>query len=469
MGAVMFIDVTDVVHLNPSATEITWMALEGVPRQTALTRLGSRYHPADRDQLTKDIHDIYEMVNSLNRRGDFCPTCSIPGVSRTPLFSTALEAPYKVDLALTYGCNNQCAHCYNEPSRYPMASLPESRWVEVIDKLHEIGVPHIIFTGGEATLHPDLPLLIEYADSLGMITGLNTNGRRLSYTAYSEQLAEAGLNHVQITLASHEAQFHNLVMGANAFDQTVQGIRNAIDSDLHVITNTTLTSQNIHDLPALLDFIHSLGIRTFAMNGIIHSGGGQAHRDAINPEKLAPLISRIREESQARDMRFLWYTPTDYCQFSPVESGVGAKRCNAGEYSICIEPNGDVLPCQSYYVPAGNILTNPWQDIWQGELFLSFRNRVTQPERSNLPTKCWDCSELSICGGGCRLEHQALDAHTAGGTNGKTQVSLTSIQVLTSGDASLDGCYIPPAGAASARTRGSGTGDIAGSKGSSCI
>ncbi len=469
MGGVMFIDVTDVVHLNPSATEIAWMALEGVPQETALIRLGSRYHPADRGHLTKDIHDIYEMVDSLYLQGDFCPTCSIPGISQTPLFSTPAEAPYKVDLALTYGCNNQCAHCYNEPSRYPMPSLPESRWVEVIDKLYEIGVPHLIFTGGEATLHPDLPLLIKYAESLGMVTGLNTNGRRLSYPPYVEQLAAAGLNHVQITLASHEAQSHNSLMGANAFDQTVRGIRNAVDSDLHVITNTTLTSQNIHDLPALLDFLHDLGIRTFAMNGIIHSGGGQAHHDAISAEKLAPLISRIREESQARDMRFLWYTPTDYCQFSPVESGVGTKRCNAGEYSICIEPNGDVLPCQSYYVPAGNILSDPWQDIWNSELFLGFRNRVKQPERSNLPKKCWDCSELSICGGGCRLEHQALDAFTAGGTNDQTQVSLTSIRVQTSGDASLDGCYIPPMGAASARVRGSGNGEIAGSKGNRCI
>jgi len=205
MSAVMFIDVTDVLHLNPSATEIAWLALEGTPQEAAKRRLGSRYHPADRDLLTKDIHDIYEMVDSLSREGDFCPTCSIPGVSQTPLFSTPTDAPYKVDLALTYGCNNQCAHCYNEPSRYPMPSLPESKWVEVIDTLHEIGVPHIIFTGGEATLHPELPHLIKYADSLGMITGLNTNGRRLSYSPYVEQLEAAGLNHVQITLASHEA------------------------------------------------------------------------------------------------------------------------------------------------------------------------------------------------------------------------------------------------------------------------
>ena len=72
-------------------------------------------------------------------------------------------------------------------------------------------------------------------------------------------------------------------------------------------------------------------------------------------------------------MRFLWYTPTEYCRFSPFEIGIGVKRCNAGEYSICIEPNGDVLPCQSYYVSAGNLLSDPWESIWESELFRSFR------------------------------------------------------------------------------------------------
>ena len=63
-----------------------------------------------------------------------------------------------------------------------------------------MGIPHIIFTGGEPTLREDLPELIAHAEHNGQITGLNTNARRLSDARYVEKLVEAGLDHVQITL-----------------------------------------------------------------------------------------------------------------------------------------------------------------------------------------------------------------------------------------------------------------------------
>lgn len=122
---------------------------------------------------------------------------------------------------------------------------------------------------------------------------------------------------------------------------------------------------------------------------------------------MPPILIRIRDQAADLGMRFLWYTPTEYCRMSPVELELGAKRCNAAEYSICVEPNGDVLPCQSYYAAAGNILTDPWSSIWQGALFRSFRDRNADPRGTGLPEKCWSCPDLPLCGGGCRLEREA--------------------------------------------------------------
>jgi radical SAM protein with 4Fe4S-binding SPASM domain len=454
-NAVMFVDVTDVIHLNQSAAEITWLALENVPIDVARKGLSKRYRAADRSQLSEDITRLFDMVNALESQEAFCPSCSITDIDQAPIFSLPAAAPYKVDLALTYGCNNHCTHCYNEPERYPMPSMSKAMWKEVIDKLHQVGVPHLIFTGGEATLHPDLPELIKYGESKGMITGLNTNGRRLSHLPYARELVSAGLNHVQITLASHQAEDHDQTMGARAFAQTIQGIRYALDSGIHVITNTTLTRRNSHDVVAILDFLQNLGIQTFAMNGMIHSGGGQSNPDAILPEKMKPILTRVRDESRARNMRFLWYTPTDYCSLSPIELDIGAKRCNAGEYSICIEPNGDVLPCQSYYIAAGNILSDPWEKIWQSDLFLSFRQREIHPESAGLPEKCWKCPEISLCGGGCRIEHMASSEKNLFGLSTST-IALQQVGTPTAVDISATYSFIPEASTASTRSRGSG-------------
>jgi MoaA/NifB/PqqE/SkfB family radical SAM enzyme len=158
------------------------------------------------------------------------------------------------------------------------------------------------------------------------------------------------------------------MMGARCFDQTVRGIRNALASPLHTITNTTLMQANKDHVEEIVEFLFDLGVRTFAMNGMIYSGGGFASGSAIPESEMPALLIRVRDRAGELGMRFLWYTPTEYCRMSPLELELGAKRCNAGEYSLCIEPDGDVLPCQSYYVAAGNILRDPWETIWQGEL-----------------------------------------------------------------------------------------------------
>jgi pyruvate-formate lyase-activating enzyme len=251
-SGVMFIDVTDVIHLNPTAAAMAKLALDGLPPEQARAGLLAQYTAVAKTQVDQELMQIYQMIDRLRQPGQGCPTCSIVDIQRTPLFSTPVQAPYKVDLALTYGCNNECPHCYNEPDRYQMPSLPKEDWFEVITLLHQVGVPHLIMTGGEATLHPDLPEIIQHADSLGHIVGLNTNGRRIAHKPYMNTLAQAGLNHIQVTLGSCHPAVHDAMMGAKSFDQTVRGIENALNSRVHVITNTTLMRVNMDHVEAII-------------------------------------------------------------------------------------------------------------------------------------------------------------------------------------------------------------------------
>ncbi len=408
-AGVLFVDVTDVIHLNKTAAQMAKLALDDVPLNQANHDLRRQYRGVDQKQLTRELTSIYEMVGHLRVDVAECPTCAIaPLVSFKPVFSTPVSAPYKADIALTYACNNACSHCYNEADRFTMPSLPLADWRRVLDILADIGVPHIIITGGEPTLHPDLTRIIQYADQLGLIVGMNTNGRLLSQKNITQAIADAGLNHVQVTLESWDQEVHDTMVNASgAFSQTVEGIKNAVACGLHTITNTTITRQNQHHAVDTIDFVHTLGLHTFAMNGMIYAGGGRADPAAIPSEEMAALLDAVRDRAESLDMRFLWYTVTDYCRFSPLELGLSPKRCNAAEYSMCIEPNGDVLPCQSYYISAGNILSDPWRSIWNSDLFLSFRNRELDPEAAGLPPECMDCPDLEMCGGGCRLEHEA--------------------------------------------------------------
>lgn len=457
-SGVLFIDVTEAIYLNTTAVEMAKLALDNVLQERARDMLLRRFSHVDKTRLTRELADIFAMVQRLKETGDGCPTCAIASqVAFNPIFSTPVHAPYKADVALTYGCNNACAHCYNEPDRFTMGSLPLDDWFRVLDKLATIGIPHIILTGGEPTLHPDLPAIIRHADELGLIVGMNTNGRVLSHAPTMATLAEAGLNHVQITLETCRADVHDAMVGApGAFAQTVRGIENALESGVHTITNSTLTRRNIQDAVSIVEFLHGLGLRTFAMNGMIYAGGGFDDPDAIPAEALAATLVAVRDRAEALDMRFLWYTVTDYCRLSPLELGLAPKRCNAAEYSICIEPNGDVLPCQSYYVAGGNLLDDPWDAIWNSPLFLSFRDRETDPLAAGLPEACWDCPDLEMCGGGCRLEREARAGQRAA-EHGCARARLVPPFPPTHFEGTDGGRgFNLPAGTARAATRASG-------------
>ncbi len=428
----LFVNAVEAIHLPPTAAEMAKHALDEVPRSAALARLQAAYPQVRPQRLADDYDHLAAGLARLQEPSERCPVCEL-GLAQPPPFSVRATAPYKADLALTYVCNNACSHCYNEASRSapfrgtqcrdtrPFASetsaereglasqappkppLHAEAWRMVLDKLLTIGVPYVIFTGGEPTLREDLPELVAYAESLGMITGLNTNGRRLADSHLCQALAQSGLDHVQITLNSTRAEVHDRLSGTSAWAETVAGIGQSLAAGLHVLTNTTLLQENVAEAERIPAFLQDLGVRTFAMNGVIHSGCGVGHPGALSAEQLAPVLERVRRRAEELEMRFLWYTPTPYCRLHPADLGLGLKACNAAEYSICLEPNGDVLPCQSYYQPAGNLLTDPWESIWESDLFRGLRFRREQPQAAGLPRDCWACADLATCGGGCML------------------------------------------------------------------
>ena len=247
--------------------------------------------------------------------------CPIHGLDleRVDPFSIPVSAPYRFDLALTYRCNNRCPHCYvARPTDHP--EMDTATWKAVIGRVWDVGVPHVCFTGGEATLRDDLPQLVTYAQERGLVTGLLTNGRRLSDAAYTATLVAAGLDHVQITLESHDEAIHDLMVAApGAWAETVEGVRNAVAAGLYTTTNTTLTRHNVPGIRETVALIASLGVPTFSCNSLIYSGRGAEVGTGFREGELAPVLEEVRQAAEDNGLRLIWYTPTQYCALSPLQ------------------------------------------------------------------------------------------------------------------------------------------------------
>jgi radical SAM protein with 4Fe4S-binding SPASM domain len=394
---ILSINASRILHLNPSATEHAKLIIEGKSREEAVRHIRKRYRVGAR-QAAADYDKLMNVIESLTRTDDICPI-SYLDVSRIEPFSTPVSAPYRMDLALTYRCDNECGHCYVSKDR-KVAEMDTASWKRVIDRLWDIGIYHVSFTGGEATLRDDLAELVAHTQDIGMVSGLLTNGRRLSDKKYLKTLVDEGIDYFQITLESADKSIHNKMVCTDGWDQTVAGIKNAGKTALYTITNTTITKDNIKTLSKTVDFIATLGVNAFAMNSIIYSGEAKSGKVAVTERELEKALHEVTEAATRNNLRFIWYTPTQYCKLDPMDLSIGIKQCTAGKFNMLIEPDGTVLPCQSYFEPVGNILKDDWDKIWNHPLLVSLRNRDYVME------KCHTCEKLNVCGGGCPLELQ---------------------------------------------------------------
>jgi radical SAM protein with 4Fe4S-binding SPASM domain len=392
---ILIINAAKILHLNQTATEHAKLILEGVQTEEAVKKIRKRYRVPYKKALADHVK-LRDMIAVLARTDDVCPITYLD-VERIEPLSVIPSAPFRLDIALTYRCDNDCLHCYvGRPRDFP--EQPVQFWKKALDKCWDLAIPHICFTGGEPTLYEGIVQLVEYAEDLGIVTGILTNGRRLRDKEFLDKLVTAGIDHFQITLESHREDVHDRITRcAGSWKETVEGIKNAVATPVYTITNTTLTGLNASEIEKTVDFIASLGVSVFAVNGIIYSGRSQESEIGIPEKELAPVLQSIIDSARRNNMRFIWYTPTRYCSLNPVHLGLGVKQCTAAKLNLCVEPDGTCIPCQSFYESLGNFVNDDFKQIWENPISVAIRSRQWCPD------ECRSCEDFALCGGGCPL------------------------------------------------------------------
>jgi radical SAM protein with 4Fe4S-binding SPASM domain len=408
--ALLIIDGIRVITLNLEAAFIADLLLQGKNEKEVEREVFRSFYGADRGVVTSDVHAVAGIIDGILRGEEPCfhRLEEGGGILSACDFEEILdpEVPFRADLALTYDCTNRCSHCYAGTQPHPGALDPEE-WKKIIDRLRDIGVPYVCFTGGEPTSFEGLEGLVDHASREGLITGVLTSGRKFSDMAFAARLREAGLDYVQVTLESADEETHDGMVRCRAWRETVEGIRNCVSLGLYTVTNTTLTRMNAATAAETAAFAAGLGARTVAANHVIQAG--KARQGGAAPlayGELACVVGEMARKAREGGARFLWYSPTPYCLFNPFELDLGPKRCSAASGSIAVDPSGRVLPCQSFFLPAGNLLRDDWHDIRDGHVF----NMVRKWRSSRYA--CGGCPDAGLCRGGCPLE-EGLDLQLA--------------------------------------------------------
>jgi radical SAM protein with 4Fe4S-binding SPASM domain len=335
---------------------------------------------------------------------------------------------------LTDRCNLSCTHCYSRsgPGRTTEGELTTAEALAVIDDLADMGVPLILFTGGEPLLREDIWELARHARSRGLKMALSTNGTLIT-PGVARKIRDCGIEYAGISLDGARSETHDLFRNSpGAFDRTIRAFASCKEAGLRCGVRVTLTKENSRELGALVDLSLSLGASRFCLYWLVPTGRGidsytrlQLDRDEVI-EALSLLYRKAKETDPAA-MEFLTVdAPQDAIHLlaSMEKDGSGdladARElleslhggCSAGTRVANIDTQGNVYPCQFARSPGfriGNIRDRRFSELWSdgsNPVLTRFREKDAR-----FGGRCEVCTYRDICGGGCRVRAHAVEGN----------------------------------------------------------
>ena len=321
-----------VMQLNPTAAECAFHYIKGSSPEEAAKQISARYR-VDRKTALADFNNFADRIHDLISTPDLDPA-SFLDFERVQPHST--DSTLRLDCALTYKlpANNYTEYA---PVKRVDRELTTQEWQTILDKAWQAGIPHIIFTGGEATLREDLPQLIAHAEKNGQVCGLLTDGLKLENKEYLELLLQTGLDHVMVILQPDQPR-------------SWEAIEIIIPQDLFLTVHLTLNKENVSEAKNIMQKLAELGVENISLS--------------TSESDLLDDLLELQGTANSLGLAIRWDLPVPYSASHPVAFETVDEEIpdGAGKTWMYVEPDGDVLPAQG---EADKILGNFLKDTWE--------------------------------------------------------------------------------------------------------
>jgi organic radical activating enzyme len=337
----LIINASTILHLNQTATEYAYHLVKEDKPEVAAKKIASRYQ-INQNDAQLDFIDFRNKVMDLIEIPDLDPV-SFLDISREDPYSGAVTSPYRLDCALTYRLP-QKANPDLAPIKRVDKELNTEEWLTIINKAWDAGIPHLIFTGGEPTLREDLIEIIKQAEDNGQVTGLLTDGYKLSQADFRQQLLESGLDH--------------LLFALSPLDQdSWSSLQAILEEDLYTTVHITITKENVKNISQFINKSKELGANAMSLSNSDPSD-----------QQLEQALSDAQTLVAEADLPLKWDLPVPYSKHNPIYLEMKKDHqpiLGSGKAWFYVEPDGDLLPSQGVDEVLGNLLVDNWSDFWR--------------------------------------------------------------------------------------------------------
>ena len=207
---------------------------------------------------------------------------------------TLLDYPGKLACTVFLpGCNLRCPFCHNAslvlPGRFPACMTQE----ELLNFLQgrKGKLNGVCITGGEPTLHHDLPELLREIRNLGFSVKLDTNGTRpeVLQTLMEEQL----LDYVAMDIKNSPEKYALTCGGMDVLEQVQKSVALLEESTLpHEFRTTVLHPYHTRsDLAAIGQWLS--GTKQYFIQQFVDSGDLLGEGQALSPDEMQSLLQAV--------------------------------------------------------------------------------------------------------------------------------------------------------------------------------
>jgi len=319
-------------------------------------------------------------------------------------------------------CNLACQHCYSISADIDFpGELTTPQIYATMDDLKSFGVPVLILSGGEPLLHPDIFAISRRAKAMGFYVGLSTNGTLID-AALLPQIAAIGYDYVGISLDGIAQTHDRFRRKAGAYEASLGAVRLLRDAGIKVGLRFTLTQDNAHDLPALLELIEREDVAKFYLSHLNYGGRGNINRKtdaalATTRRAMNLLFEAcwrhlevgspkefVTGNNDADGVYLLHWVRARFPERAAhVEAKLAQWGGNASGVNVANVDNlGNVHPDTFWWDHTlGNVKERPFSEIWRDTSDPIMAGLKARPRR--VGGRCGECAYFAICGGNTRV------------------------------------------------------------------
>lgn len=255
-----------------------------------------------------DKYAIHWQEGKLDKPMDF--RFSEPAIAKS---DGVLSAPLFVIWEITGLCNLRCEHCLSRSGESLPNELNTLQAMRLLDYLEEMKVFNISFSGGEPLMRPDIFEIIDYASQKNFSLELLTNGALITENVL-DRLEDSNIFNIQVSIDGI-GETHDCFRGRNGtYDRAVNAIKLLKDKKYNVSISSTVTKQNMSEIPNIIDMAIDLGIPSFKTTLFMPAGRGKDNIDkfVLTRQDVKDFTYMMIEKKKEVGSNIIISSETDY-------------------------------------------------------------------------------------------------------------------------------------------------------------